>query len=177
MGMAIVEPTTLPSVLRSLVSLLACAALVLASCGGDHTKPDRDSSASSEPGSARKSPVRDNDAHQLRVVHHSRGPEDVAADSASFVSLVRSGFYDNLTFHRIVIQGGDPTGTGGGGPGYSTVAPGPVPPFPYTAFTIEARVTSPPLSNGTQEVDVLPNGIDKPVGLTNGRACRAPCSL
>jgi cyclophilin family peptidyl-prolyl cis-trans isomerase len=38
------------------------------------------------------------------------------------VSLARKGFYDNLIFHRIVtgfvIQGGDPTGTGSGGPGY-----------------------------------------------------------
>jgi cyclophilin family peptidyl-prolyl cis-trans isomerase len=42
----------------------------------------------------------------------------------SFVSLARQGFFDDTTFHRIVpgfvIQGGDPTGTGAGGPGYST---------------------------------------------------------
>ena len=45
--------------------------------------------------------------------------------AASFVSLVKHGFYDHTVFHRIavgfVIQGGDPTGTGTGGPGYSTV--------------------------------------------------------
>lgn len=44
---------------------------------------------------------------------------------ASFVSLVRSDFFDSTFFHRIVpgfvIQGGDPTGQGTGGPGYSTV--------------------------------------------------------
>ena len=41
----------------------------------------------------------------------------------NFISLVKSGFYDNNTFHRLVpgfvLQGGDPSGTGTGGPGYT----------------------------------------------------------
>lgn len=45
--------------------------------------------------------------------------------TASFASLVRSGYFDGTVFHRIVpgfvIQGGDPTAAGSGGPGYSTV--------------------------------------------------------
>ena len=40
----------------------------------------------------------------------------------NFVFLARDGFYDNTTFHRVIgdfmVQGGDPTGTGTGGPGY-----------------------------------------------------------
>ena len=45
--------------------------------------------------------------------------------TSSFVSLSRTRFYDDTIFHRVVpgfvIQGGDPTQTGSGGPGYSTV--------------------------------------------------------
>ena len=40
----------------------------------------------------------------------------------NFVFLAREGFYDGVTFHRVIprfmVQGGDPTGTGSGGPGY-----------------------------------------------------------
>ena len=48
---------------------------------------------------------------------------DVAPNTVNnFISLVKSGFYDNNTFHRLmpgfVLQGGDPTGTGTGDPGY-----------------------------------------------------------
>jgi peptidyl-prolyl cis-trans isomerase B (cyclophilin B) len=70
------------------------------------------------------------------TVETSCGSFDIALDvkndpktTASFVSLANKGFYDSLTFHRIiqgfVIQGGDPTGTGNGGPGYSVVEPPP----------------------------------------------------
>lgn len=49
-------------------------------------------------------------------------PEAAPGTVNNFVSLSRYGFYDDLIFHRIiegfVIQGGDPTGTGAGGPGY-----------------------------------------------------------
>lgn len=49
-------------------------------------------------------------------------PKDAPNTVNNFVFLAREGFYNNTTFHRVIadfmIQGGDPTGTGRGGPGY-----------------------------------------------------------
>ena len=63
------------------------------------------------------------------VVTTNKGPielelydDDAPKTVANFVKLSRDGFYDGVVFHRVIpdfmIQGGDPTGTGMGGPGY-----------------------------------------------------------
>jgi peptidyl-prolyl cis-trans isomerase B (cyclophilin B) len=63
----------------------------------------------------------------LHTNHGSIGlelyPDDAPKTVRNFVKLARDGFYDGVTFHRVIpdfmIQGGDPTGTGSGGPGYT----------------------------------------------------------
>jgi peptidyl-prolyl cis-trans isomerase B (cyclophilin B) len=49
--------------------------------------------------------------------------KDAPKTVANFLKLAKEGYYDGVTFHRVigdfVVQGGDPTGTGAGGPGYS----------------------------------------------------------
>jgi len=63
------------------------------------------------------------------ILHTSRGDIEgtlfaskVPMTAANFLNLAKRGFYDGVKFHRVIkdfmIQGGDPTGTGSGGPGY-----------------------------------------------------------
>jgi peptidyl-prolyl cis-trans isomerase B (cyclophilin B) len=70
----------------------------------------------------------------------------------SFVFLANEGFYDGVIFHRVIpgfmVQGGDPTGTGGGGPGYKLKAE-----FNDTKHTrgiLSAARTADPNSAGSQ---------------------------
>lgn len=58
-----------------------------------------------------------------RIIKAELYPEIAPNTVNNFISLAKSGFYDGLTFHRVIygfmIQGGCPEGTGMGGPGYS----------------------------------------------------------
>lgn len=76
--------------------------------------------------------AKENNASNLRaVIKLAKGgeivikfyPQDAPKSVANFVKLVRKGFYNGLTFHRVipgfVAQGGDPNGDGNGGPGYT----------------------------------------------------------
>ena len=57
---------------------------------------------------------------QMTVEFYS---EDAPNTVANFIKLIKEGYYDGLTFHRVipnfVVQGGCPDGTGAGGPGYT----------------------------------------------------------
>jgi cyclophilin family peptidyl-prolyl cis-trans isomerase len=94
-------------------------------------------------------------------------PKKSLAAVNNFVFLARYHFFDGIIFHRVipgfVVQGGDPTGTGSGGPGYSWT--GNVPPKGCTAKgdcyqtgSIAMANSSGPSTNGSQFFLVLPGG-------------------
>jgi cyclophilin family peptidyl-prolyl cis-trans isomerase len=108
---------------------LAAAVLLAAGCGGGGDGAATSASASGrpalDPAKTHTVTLKTNQgtfAFDLNV-------KDSPNTTASFAELVRKGFFDGLTFHRIVpgfvIQGGDPKGDGTGGPGYTTVDPPP----------------------------------------------------
>lgn len=96
------------------------------------------------------------------TVDTSCGSFEIALDTtrapktaSSFAYLARKGVYDNTAFHRIipgfVVQGGDPTGTGSGGPGYS-VDERPPQDLSYTRGTVAMAKSpvEPPGRSGSQ---------------------------
>jgi peptidyl-prolyl cis-trans isomerase B (cyclophilin B) len=91
--------------------------------------------------------------------------------SASFYSLVKRGFFDGLIFHRVaagfVIQGGDPTQSGGGGPGY-TVVEAPPTNTQYVAGDVAMAKTEaqPPGASGSQFFVVTAANATQSAGLT-----------
>lgn len=107
---------------------LALTAMLLVSCGG--TAPETSTPPQPKTYSAQPSMNIDTSKQYIATIETKRGDlvlelfaKDVPVTVNNFVTLARDGFYDGLTFHRVIddfmIQGGDPTGTGAGGPGYT----------------------------------------------------------
>ncbi len=91
--------------------------------------------------------------------------------SASFYSLVKRGFFDGLTFHRVaagfVIQGGDPNGDGSGGPGYTVVERPPAGTQYVQGDVAMAKTqTDPPGASGSQFFVVTAANATQSSGLT-----------
>lgn len=124
-----------PRRLAALASTLA--AVSLGACGGDD---EGEETATATSGSSaqfsRPERVLERGETASATVQTSQGTFEIELDTRdspkttnSFAFLAERGFYDGTTFHRIVpgfvVQGGDPTGTGTGGPGYSVDEPPP----------------------------------------------------
>ena len=90
----------------------------------------------------------------------------------NFTNLAEAGFYNGVGFHRIVpgfvIQGGDPEGTGGGGPGY-TIADEPVV-GEYVRGTVAMARTPQPNSQGSQFFVVLDDSVQQRLPKSGGYA-------
>ena len=102
--------------------------LLSVSCGGQPPEPAPRSKPKTY--SAPPSMVIDTGKQYTAIIETEKGnlvlelfASDVPITVNNFVFLAREGFYDGTTFHRVIpdfmAQGGDPTGTGRGGPGYS----------------------------------------------------------
>jgi peptidyl-prolyl cis-trans isomerase B (cyclophilin B) len=102
--------------------VLVMAALFSASCAAEEPKP--------KTYSAPPPMAIDTSKQYIATIETEKGnlvlelfASDVSGTVNNFVFLAREGFYDGTTFHRVIqdfmAQGGDPTGTGGGDPGYS----------------------------------------------------------
>jgi cyclophilin family peptidyl-prolyl cis-trans isomerase len=89
--------------------------------------------------------------------------------AGNFVALAECGYYEGVVFHRLVpgfvIQGGDPTGTGTGGPGY-TIEDEPVS-ATYGRGTVAMARTSQPNSVGSQFFIVLDDAAEGPLASYN----------
>ncbi len=164
--------TARPPLLLALA--VALAATVLAACGGDDEEPTTTSTAAAgecrsvevpapkDTNFDRAGSVLERGEPATATVTTSCGAFEIDLDTKdspkttnSFAFLAGEGLYDGTFFHRIapgfVIQGGDPTGTGTGGPGYS-VTEAPAQDTSYTRGLVAMAKTEiePPGTSGSQ---------------------------
>lgn len=176
--------------MRSTIASLALAcllALAVSACGGGEGEPDQTTAtgapecaevgapAAREDGGEQEPAERlDPEVTYTLVLETSCGSFTITLDqttapatAASLVSLARNGFFDDTVFHRVVpgfvIQGGDPTQTGAGGPGYQTVDPPPVGAhYRRGDMAMAKTATEPPGTAGSQFFVVTGDDIGLP---------------
>jgi peptidyl-prolyl cis-trans isomerase B (cyclophilin B) len=173
--------------MRRICALAGALALALAACGGDGEEeapvtsggcedveaPEPKAGGGQTPPDGPLEPDEGSDGYEL-TVETNCGEFVIRLDldsaprtAASVVKLAENGFFDDTTFHRIVpgfvIQGGDPTATGTGGPGYTTADP-PPPNSRYTKGVVAMAKTGqdPPGTAGSQFFVVTGDDIGLP---------------
>ena len=156
-------------------ALVVAAALLLAACGSSTTG---ESPATNANGCPESPPAALAAGEQRQIIMSTSMGEItllVEADLSpiavgNFVALAECGFYDNVIFHRIaymqdgtpfVIQGGDPTGTGTGGPGYKIKDEAVV--GEYARGVLAMARSAAPDSQGSQFFIVLDDGAQPPL--------------
>ena len=148
------------------LAVLLLAALVAAGCGGDDSGPGPVVSSCEveiqDPARAPELQPLGRDARPRIEFVTSHGNFTVEIDGSkspcngdSMVDLANEGFFDDTRFHRIVpgfiIQGGDPTATGNGGSGYTTIdAPAPNTTYTKGVVAMAKSQFEPPGTGGSQ---------------------------
>ncbi len=106
--------------MKRLVCILLTCLLPLAFFGGCKKEPDQTGGSTSGSG---RNPVVTIEMEDGGIIKMELYPDIAPNTVKNFISLVKKGFYDGTIFHRVIpgfmIQGGDPQGSGMGGPGYA----------------------------------------------------------
>ena len=156
-------------------ALVVAAALLLAACGSSTTGESPDTNANGCP-TSQPAALAAGEKRQI-VMTTSMGEITLLVEAdlspiavGNFVALAECGFYDNVIFHRIaymqdgtpfVIQGGDPTGTGTGGPGYKIKDEAVI--GEYARGVLAMARSAAPDSQGSQFFIVLDDGAQPPL--------------
>ncbi len=156
-------------------ALVFAAALLLAACGSSTTGESPATNANGCP-TSQPAALAAGEKRQI-VMTTSMGEITLLVEAdlspiavGNFVALAECGFYDNVIFHRIaymqdgtpfVIQGGDPTGTGTGGPGYKIKDEAVI--GEYTRGVLAMARSAAPDSQGSQFFIVLDDGAQPPL--------------
>jgi len=106
---------------------VTAAVMILSGCGTQekesNTAGGTDSEKTGYPADVKERPIVTITMENGKNIVLELFPEAAPNTVANFISLIEDGFYDGLTFHRVIpdfmIQGGDPEGNGSGGPGYA----------------------------------------------------------
>lgn len=113
---------------KSVLSLMFALSLFIIGCSNE--APKEESAEKDEPvdqtefiGENEEAPIVTMEMEDGGIVTMELYPQIAPNTVNNFISLINEGYYDGLIFHRVVpgfvVQGGDPEGTGVGGPGYS----------------------------------------------------------